>query len=205
MSGMAVLINWRICDNSKDCSGIACCPTGAFSWDGEGKSIRLDNSKCVSCGKCAPLCPVGAIRVARNDEEYARIEEEIKNDPRKVSDLFVDRYGAMPLDPAFLIDKGKFGVQILEAGQLAVVEFYNDSTIQCLLHSIPVKELFGGLKVKYRKIKVEKDDELLRRYGISALPSLAFFENGKLKGKIEGYRDKDGKEKLRAEIGRILS
>lgn len=30
---MPVLINFKICDNAKDCSGIAVCPTGALSWE----------------------------------------------------------------------------------------------------------------------------------------------------------------------------
>jgi len=53
---------------------------------------------------------VGAIRFARNKEEYKRIKKEIDEDPRKVSDLFVDRYGAVPVHPAFLIDESKFDV-----------------------------------------------------------------------------------------------
>ena len=32
---MAVLVNFKICDNAKECGGITVCPTGALSYDDE--------------------------------------------------------------------------------------------------------------------------------------------------------------------------
>ncbi|MGK3946424.1 4Fe-4S dicluster domain-containing protein, partial [Streptomyces caeruleatus] len=81
-----VLINFKICDNAQECNGIAVCPTGALSWDKNKKSIKIDNEKCISCKKCEKSCMVNAIHVAKNEEEYEKIEEEIKHDSRKVSD-----------------------------------------------------------------------------------------------------------------------
>jgi len=57
----AVLINFKICDNFKDCSGIAVCPTKAFYWDRKKRTIAVDNEKCKSCGLCEESCPVDAI------------------------------------------------------------------------------------------------------------------------------------------------
>ena len=200
---MSVLINWKICDNSKDCSGIAACPVKALFWDKEKREIGIDNSKCISCGACEKACPVGAIRVAKAQEEYDRIKKEIDGDPRKVSDLFVDRYGGEPVDKAFEIDEGRFGVQILEATQLAAVEFFNEMTIICLVKCIPIKELLSG-KVKYRKIHVEESSELLKRYGITELPCLAFFRNGELVGKSEGYYSIHDKDEMKSRIAAII-
>jgi len=200
---MPVLINWKICDNSKDCSGIGACPTHALVWDDEKKIIAIDNEKCTNCGLCEKACPVGAIRVARTQEEYEKIQKEIDDDPRKVSDLFVDRYGGEPTDRAFEIGEGKFEVQILEATQLAVVEFFNEITIICLMKCIPIKELLEG-KVKYRKIEVEEDSELLKRYGIKELPCLAFFRNGKLVGKVEGYYSIHDRDEMKNKIAAII-
>jgi len=202
---MAVLINFKICDNSKDCSGITVCPFKAFYWNEDKKTIAVDNKKCRGCGKCEKACPVGAIKVARTEEEYQRIKKEIDEDPRKVSDLFVDRYGAEPLDPAFLIPKTKFFVQILEATQMAVVEFFSRDSIKCLLHSISIKELFSGVKVKYRKIEVGESDPLLKEYKTTRLPSLLFFKDGHLEGKIEGYYDSRKKGTLAKKINEIIS
>ena len=36
---MAVLINFKICDNAKECNGIEVCPTGALSWDKKNQNL----------------------------------------------------------------------------------------------------------------------------------------------------------------------
>jgi NAD-dependent dihydropyrimidine dehydrogenase PreA subunit len=184
---MPVLINFKICDNSKDCNGIAVCPTHTIVWDEKNKAIKIDNSKCINCGKCEESCPVSAIRVAKDEKEYKKIKKEIDEDPRKVSDLLVDRYGAVSISPAFLIPLDKFEVQILESNKPAVVELFKNSSIKCLLYSIPIKELFKNLDVKYRKINIGNDETLLKKYKINQVPALLFFNNGKLIGKIEGH------------------
>ncbi|MFH1506397.1 MAG: 4Fe-4S dicluster domain-containing protein [archaeon] len=201
---MPVLINFKICDNSEDCGGIGACPTGAFYWDEAEKKIKIDDSKCNDCGVCEPACPVGAIRVAKSKAEYEKIKKELEKDPRNVSDLFVDRYGAMPIHKGFIIDQDRFEVQIIRSTKPAVVELFKDDTIECLLHSIPLKELFKDQDIKYRKINV-KDDSLLKKYSVKELPALLFFTNGKLVGKIEGYFDDKRKDELKEKIVNINS
>lgn len=201
---MSVLINFKICDNAKECSGIAVCPTGALSWDEGQKTIVIDNTKCISCGKCVGPCPVQAIRVARTDEEYQRIKKEFDIDPRKISDLFVDRYGASPVDEACLLPAGKFNLEVLGSDKLVAVEFFNDDSIQCLRYSIPIKELFAGVDLKYRRFQA-RDDVLMKEFKVGKLPSLLFFKNGKLLGKIEGYFYQKDKRELVRKIKQILT
>ena len=201
---MAVLINFKICDNAKECNGVAICPTGALSWDEKKGSIKIDNSKCVSCGKCEKACMVDAIKVARNDKEYLKIKKEIEADPRKGTDLLVDRYGAQPVHPAFQINEDKFDLEVLQSdNKIVAVEFFNNESIMCLLHSIPFKQLIDDVSVKYRKLKIENDG-LLKKYKIAKLPSLLFFKRGALLGKIEGYYGVTEKKKLKANILKIL-
>lgn len=199
---MSVLINFKICDNAQECNGIAVCPTGALSWDKKKKSIKIDNEKCISCKKCEKSCMVNAIRVAKNEEEYKRMEEEIKNDPRRDADLFVDRYGAQPIHPAFLIKEDKFELEVLGSKKMVVAELFNDDSIMCLLKSITMKDLFAGYSIKYRKVEVGK--ALVEKYKIKELPALIFFKNGEFLGKIEGYYDNKKKEKLIEKIKLIV-
>lgn len=199
---MSVLINFKICDNAQECNGIAVCPTGALSWDKKKKSIKIDSEKCISCKKCEKSCMVSAIRVAKNEKEHKEIEEEINSDSRKVSDLFVDRYGAQPIHPAFLIKEDKFELEVLGSKKMVVAELFNDDSIMCLLKSIAMKDLFADYSIKYRKVEVGK--ALVREYKIKELPTLIFFKNGELLGKIEGYYDNKKKEKLIKKIKLIV-
>ena len=201
---MAVLINFKICDNSKDCSGIEVCPTNALYWNEKNETVGIDDSKCINCGKCEKACPVSAIRLAKSEAEYNKIKAEIDADPRKVSDLFTDRYGGQPIKPAFCIPQEKFDIQILQATQLSVVELFNDDSIECMVNSIPLKDLFKDMDVKYRKVEI-KDNSLLEKYNVKILPSLLFFKNGKLIGKIQGYYDNKSKKEMIEQINEITS
>lgn len=199
---MPVLINFKICDNAKECNGIAACPTGALSWNKIKKEIKVDNTKCVSCGKCE-VCGVGAIHVARNQEEYDKIKKEIDSDPRKLEDLFIDRYGASPINLPFLIEDKHFQIEVAESSKLTVAEIFKEDSIECLLKSIPIKDLFRGIDIKYRKVNA-KNEELLNKYKIEKLPTLIFFKEGKLLGKVEGYYDNKKKEGLIKKIKLII-
>jgi NAD-dependent dihydropyrimidine dehydrogenase PreA subunit len=201
---MPVLINWKICDNSIDCNGIGTCPVKAFQWNAEKKTLFIDKEKCTDCGACGTCCPVGAIRFAKTEEEAKKIQKEIDNDPRTVSDLFVDRYGSTPISTAFLIPQEKFDTKMIESTKLCVAEFFKNNTIKCLIKSIPMKELFPHSDIKYRKVKIE-NDSILKKYEIKILPALLFIKDGKVLGKIEGYYNVDKKEELLKKIKEITT
>ena len=199
---MSVLINFKICDNAKECNGVAVCPTGALYWDAKKKSVAIDNKKCISCRKCEKSCQVAAIHVAKDAKEYVKIKKELKEDSRKISDLFVDRYGAQPIHTAFLISDDKFELEVLESDKLVAVECFNDDSIACLLKSIPLKKLLGDFTVKYRKMLISS--QLQKKLKIKKLPALLFFEKGKLLGKIEGYFANEKKDILTEKIKEII-
>lgn len=201
---MAVLINFKICDNAKECGGIEVCKTGALSWDEKKQKIKIDNTKCVSCGRCMKMCPVQAIFVARNTEEYTKIDKEIKKDKRKISDLFIDKYGAAPLHPGFIYELKNFKADVLESTKTVMVEIYSDDSLRCLLRSIPLKEIVSHKSMKFCKINIGKDRKVMEKYGITKLPSLMFFKEGKIIGKIQGYYDVDKKNDLKEKIQKIL-
>lgn len=200
---MAVLINFKICDNAKECGGIAVCPTGALSYDDKKESIIIDNDKCISCGRCENECPIGAIKVARNQEQYEKIKEEIDDDPRTIKDLFVDRYGAVPLSEFFTIDFNEI-TQKAKNSNLMLVECYNDDSIQCLLKSIPIKELTKTFPKDTLFFKVEVTSEDIKKNNITELPSLLIYKNNIMIGKIDGYYEEEQKDDLINKINDII-
>lgn len=200
---MSVIINFKICDNSEDCSGIEACPSGAFRWDPARKTIKIDETKCVKCRLCEKSCPVGAIRVATTQKEETEIRKDIESDPRTVSDLFVDRYGAQPIHSGFVIEEKSFDAQIIRSTKPAVVELYRDDTIECMVKSVPVRELFPKMNIKYRKVN-DYNGNLSRAFGVNKLPALLFFSKGKMVGKIEGYLPEEKKRQLVTLVKRFL-
>lgn len=200
---MSVLINFKICDNAKECGGVAICPTGAITFDEEKETLVIDNSKCISCGQCENECPIGAIRVAKDETEYKKIKEEIDNDPRKTKDLFVDRYGAAPLSEFFMIEAEEIE-QKLDTDKIVLIELYNDDSIQCLLKSIPIKELVKDLPDTTTFYKAESKKVIEEKYEIKELPALLVFDKGNLSGKIEGYYTDNNKQEIIEKIKSII-
>ena len=201
---MAVLVNFKICDNAKECGGVAVCPTGALFYDDEKESIIIDNNKCVSCGRCESECPIGAIMVARTDEEYVKIKDEIDNDARTTKDLFVDRYGATPLSEFFIVEPDDIEFKVNKNG-ITLVELYNDDSIQCLLKSIPIKELSKDLPKDTLFYKVEATENIIHKYNIDELPSLLIFKKENLLGHVDGYYTSDSKEEMINKIKKIVN
>jgi Fe-S-cluster-containing dehydrogenase component len=200
---MSVLINFKICDNAQECSGIAVCPTGALSWNKEKEIIEIDNGKCISCGLCEKECPIGAIMVATNAEEYNKIQKEIDEDSRTTKDLFVDRYGAVAISDFFKIEL-KDIKEKSEKDCITLIEMYNPDVAECLLKSIPIKELTKKLPNNTLYYKVETDNTNIEDYGIKELPALLIYKKGKLLGSIEGYFNNEEKENMLSNINNIL-
>lgn len=201
---MSVLINFKICDNDKACSGMSVCPMGVFSWNEEKSTLEIDNSKCICCGACEKACMVSAIRVARNEKEYKEIEKEIEDDPRTINDLLVEKYGAKIIDMAMAAEVDEIDSKLSHASRPLIVELYNEESIMCLLKSINVKEIADTFSKDTRYRKIEANDELLKRFDVTELPTLLFFKNGAFVGKIEGYYSTDEKEEFFSKIKEIL-
>lgn len=181
---MAVLINRKICDNAQECGGIEVCPNSAIYWDNEESTIAINNDQCVSCFACEDACPVGAIRVAETDSDYKRIEQEINDDHRTIDELFVDRYGAMPLDDKALIDESEYQNIVSNSSGLIIIECFVDDSIQCLAHSITINQILSWFPQCPHYYKMCCNNGVLDI--VNEYPALLVFRNGKYLGKVSG-------------------
>lgn len=195
---MPIKINFNVCDNSPECSGKAVCPTGAIYWDaetlnplGEDGALCVDTCKCMSCGQCvgAEGCPVGAIIFAKTEEDLAVLTKDIALDINKIEALFVERYGAEPIDESICFSSdelyGKLGSGVI------VIEEFADWSIQCLLSSIPIESILQLVRsiTGVDTVQFLKCDCTGNKNEDVVLPSLKVFKDGILIIQVDGIFD----------------
>jgi len=194
---MPVLINFKICDNCADCNGIKVCPTGAFYWDDKKSTIAVDLNKCIGCGLCGNSCTNDAIAYVKTQEEADELQKEIDNDPRTIADLFVERYGAMPINDQYTFESSLEKVNNrIKSNRPVIIEFNTEENINCLLKSIPISEIVKKFdeNATYSKFIINKNE--LENYDISEVPCLKLYKNGKHLKTISGYYEESNKQDL---------
>lgn len=201
---MPVLINFKICDNCEDCNGIKVCPTGAFHWDAEKRTIAVDKSKCIGCGACGHCCSNDAIFYTASEEEAKEVQKDIENDPRTIADLFVERYGAMPINNQYTFELSEAKVKNgINSNRPVIIEFNTNDNINCLLKSIPISEIVKAYEknATYSKFIIEEAD--FKTFDVTETPCLRFYKEGKLLGEIKGYYEVDDFDKVKSMINKI--
>ncbi len=198
MKNGRVVINRNICDNAPECGGIEICPTGALFWDEENEQIGYDDEKCIDCGSCADPacgCPVGAILWGETQEDYEKILKQVDSETMTLNELNVERYGAMPMST--VMTAAEFEEVFLSNQELLLVEVFSESSINCLVKSIPINDILESLDKNLKYIKVEVDAiEDFKICNISETPSLLLIKGKEIIKSVSGYYTLERKEEL---------
>jgi thioredoxin len=86
-------------------------------------------------------------------------------------------------------DGPTFEVDVLNASQPVVVDFYADWCPPCKMMEPAIEQLsteFAG-KVKIGKLNTDHNQEIAIRYGVMGIPTLGLFKGGKLVDRLVGY------------------
>lgn len=204
---MPVVINFKVCDNAEVCNAINVCPTGAFRWNKEKKTLEINEELCINCGLCATSedsCQVGAIKFAKTEEDLEKIKKEIEEDPRTIADLMVDRYGSQPINMPFCCKEDELE-SVLTTSKICFIEVLKEDLEECLIKSIPIKEIINNTtnNCLYRKVELESDN-IIKKFDIKELPALLIFKDNNLLGKVEGYYPIEQKEDFINKINDIV-
>ena len=204
---MPVVINFKVCDNAEACNAINVCPTGAFRWNKEKKTLEINKELCINCGLCATSeesCQVGAIKFAKTEEDLEKIKKEIDEDPRTIADLMVDRYGSQPINMPFCCKEDELE-SVLTTSKICFIEVLKEELEECLIKSIPIKEIVNNTtnNCLYRKVELESDN-IIKKFDIKELPALLIFKDNNLLGKVEGYYPIEQKEDFINKINDIV-
>ncbi len=60
---MAIAVELRRCPQNHPCPAVRVCPVGALIQKGYD-APKVDEKKCIDCGKCVRFCPMGALQAA---------------------------------------------------------------------------------------------------------------------------------------------
>ncbi len=92
-----------------------------------------------------------------------------------------------------IITKSNFNDEVLNSNIPVIVDFWATWCGPCKMLAPVIEEISEELygKVKVGKINVDEEGELASMFGITSIPTVMLFENGKVTASSLGYRTKE--------------
>jgi len=90
------------------------------------------------------------------------------------------------------LDEGSFEREVLQAAQPVLVDFWAPWCGPCRSMAPIIEELareFNG-RAKVVKVNVDRNQALAARYGVTSIPTLMFFRQGRVVDRDVGYTPK---------------
>jgi thioredoxin 1 len=90
-----------------------------------------------------------------------------------------------------ILSNDHFTKEVENFSGTAFVDFYSDSCPPCKVLSPLFNTWSNNLvgKVKFVKVNIHKSTDIAQKFGISAVPTMLIFKNGKISEKIIGFPD----------------
>jgi thioredoxin 1 len=91
------------------------------------------------------------------------------------------------------VNDGDFQAQVLDSETPVLVDFWADWCVPCHMVSPVVEEIARekGDKLVVRKMNVDDNPDVPRKYGVMSIPTLIVFQGGEEKARVIGARGKD--------------
>jgi thioredoxin 1 len=97
---------------------------------------------------------------------------------------------------------GKNFEEFVSQSSMAVVDFYADWCMPCRIMAPRMEELSGEMdNVAFAKLNVDESNDIAQRFGVTSIPTIIIFKEGKQVDEIVGAVPK---EKVRETIEKYL-